>query len=100
MLVPLDLRERTIPLRSRKLQTGGFWRCETVLSPVTLSSPGFDLWAMLTTGAPLAQILLDRIGLDGRDRLRDVLGRLVERRFGSGPIRVTNAATVGHGVVR
>ena len=59
-----------------------------------------DMWAMLTVGTPSVQALFDRIGPAGRDRLRDVLGGIVEQRFGNGPIRLTNAATVGRGVAR
>ena len=58
-----------------------------------------DLWAMVTTGAPPVKVLLDRVGEEGRGRLHDVLGGIVEERFGGGPIRLTNAATVGWGVV-
>jgi len=57
-----------------------------------------DMWAMLTTGAPPVKVILERIGVDGHNRLRDVLGEIVEQRFGTGPIRLTNTATVGHGV--
>lgn len=58
-----------------------------------------DLWGMATVGAPAVQVLLDRIGPEGCERLRSVLGEIVSRRFGSGPIRLTNVATVGRGRV-
>jgi len=84
-----------------QMEAGGFNDVEVEFVSRDLEVAGFeDLWAMLTVGAPPVQVLLDRIGPDGRDRLRDVLGRIVEQRFGSGAIRLTNAATVGVGVVR
>ena len=40
-----------------------------------------------------------RIGSQGKSKLRDTLAKIIEQRFGSGPFRVTNVATVGCGVV-
>ena len=56
------------------------------------------MWSLLTSGAPPVQILLDRVGTAGEERLRESLEEIVERRFGGGPIRLTNVATVGQGV--
>jgi hypothetical protein len=55
---------------------------------------------MLTVGAPPVQALFDRVGPDGRERLRDTLAGIVDQRFGSGPIRLTNTATLGFGNVQ
>ena len=67
---------------------------------MTLEIANFDeMWGMLTAGAPPVQVFFDRIGSTVRDRLRDVLAGIAEQRFGSGSIRLTNAATVGRGAV-
>ncbi len=61
--------------------------------------PDFEhMWGMFTAGAPPVQVLFDRIGPDGVTRLRDTLAEIVEQRFGGGPIRLTNVATIGSGV--
>ena len=84
-----------------QMEAGGFNDVEVEFVCRDLEVAHFDdLWAMLTAGAPPVQVLLDRIGPSGQNRLRDVLGGIVERRFGSGSIRLTNAATVGRGTVR
>jgi hypothetical protein len=51
----------------------------------------------LTVGAPPVQVLFDRVGAAGQSKLRDTLGEIVEKRFGSGPIATTNVATVAVG---
>jgi len=59
----------------------------------------FDaMWEMLTSGAPPVQMLFNRVGPEGKGKLRDSLAGIIENRFGSGPIRLTNVATVGSGV--
>lgn len=84
-----------------QMEAAGFNDVEVEFVSRDLEVAGFaDLWAMLTVGAPPVQVLLNRVGPDGRDRLRDVLGGIVEQRFGSGAIRLTNAATIGRGDVR
>ncbi len=84
-----------------QMESGGFNDVEVEFVSRDLEVDNFDdMWAMLTVGTPSVQALFDRIGPAGRGRLRDVLGGIVEQRFGSGPIRLTNAATVGRGVVR
>ncbi len=81
-----------------QMEAGGFTNVEVEFVSRDLELADFDqIWAMLTVGAPPVRVLFDRIGADGRDRLRDVLAEITEKRFGSGPIRLTNAATVGHG---
>lgn len=68
--------------------------------PKTLELPNFDsVWGMLTVGAPPVQMLFDRVGADGEERVREALATIVEERFGSGPVRITNAATLGSGTV-
>ena len=60
--------------------------------------PDFEtIWLMLTAGAPPVQVLFDRIGPSGKERLRDELREIIEDRFGTGPIRMTNVATIGSG---
>ncbi len=56
------------------------------------------VWGMMTSGAPPVKMLLDRVGPEGERRLRHTLGEIIEKRFGGGPIRLTNTATVGVGV--
>jgi len=84
-----------------QMQAAGFQQVEVDFVSRELELEEFDdLWSMFTVGAPPVQVLLDRVGADGKSRLRDALAELVEKRFGSGPIRTTNQATVGHGTVR
>jgi len=83
------------------MEAAGFQQVEVDLVSRELELQGFDdLWSMFTVGAPPVQALLDRVGPDGKSRLRDALAELVEKRFGGGPIRTTNQATLGHGTVR
>jgi SAM-dependent methyltransferase len=56
-----------------------------------------EFWRMLTAGAPPVQVLFDHIGPEGRERLEDALRSIVTDRYGSGPIVVTNVATLGSG---
>ena len=56
-----------------------------------------SLWAMLTVGAPPIKLIFDKVGADGEDRLRDTLANIIEKRFGSGPVSVSNSATIGSG---
>ena len=57
-----------------------------------------EIWTMLTVGAPPVQALFDRVGPGAKERVHDALAQLIDERFGSGPIRFTNAATIGYGV--
>jgi len=57
-----------------------------------------DVWAMLTAGAPPIQALFSRTGPGGKERVREALAQIIDDRFGSGPIRFTNTATIGYGV--
>jgi SAM-dependent methyltransferase len=57
------------------------------------------LWTMMSTGAPPVEMIFDRVGDDGKARVRDALAEIVEKRWGSDPIRVTNVATVASAAV-
>ena len=84
----------------RLMQGGGFQEVDIESIPRELEvADADDLWVMLTTGAPPVKLLLDRVGRAGRDRLRDTLAGIIDQRYGSGPIRLTNTATVGSGRV-
>jgi SAM-dependent methyltransferase len=84
-----------------QMEAGGFIDVEVEFVARDLEVAGFDeMWAMLTVGAPPVQALFDRVGPDGRERLRDTLAGIVDQRFGSGPIRLTNTATLGFGNVQ
>lgn len=81
-----------------QMEAAGFQDVEVELVARELEVPDFaELWAMLTAGAPPVQVLFDQIGHAGKERVRDQLHAIVEDRFGGGPIRVTNVATVGSG---
>jgi hypothetical protein len=52
---------------------------------------------MLTVGAPPIEMIFDKVGADGKGRVHDALANIIEKRFGSGPISVSNTATIGSG---
>ena len=82
-----------------QMEAAGFRDVEVEFVARDLEVPDFDLmWRMLTVGAPPVQVLFDRIGPSGKDRVRDKLREIVDQRFSGGPIRMTNMATVGSGV--
>jgi SAM-dependent methyltransferase len=82
-----------------QMQAGGFRDVEVELVARDLEVGSFgDLWGMLTVGAPPVRMFLDRVGEVDRDRLRERLVEIVEERFGAGPIKITNVATLGSGV--
>jgi SAM-dependent methyltransferase len=58
-----------------------------------------EMWGRLTIGVPPIRKLFDQIGQDGIGHLHDALQSIVRKRFGDGPISVTNTATIGYGVV-
>jgi len=83
-----------------QMEAGGFREVEVDFVSRELVVDGFnDLWAMLTAGAPPTKMLFDRVGSEGKNRIHDALADIVERRFGSGSISMTNTATVGCGNV-
>ena len=82
----------------QEMQVAGFRNIEIDTEARELEVASFDeMWEMLTVGAPPVQMLLDRVGDEGRNRLRDGLRKLIDQRFGEGPIRTTNVATIGSG---
>lgn len=81
-----------------EMEAAGFRDVEVDFVARDLEVAGFEqMWSMLTVGAPPVQALFDRVGPEGRDRLRDRLREIVAERFGAGPIKVTNVATIGAG---
>lgn len=82
-----------------EMEAAGFAQVEVTEVTRTMEVPGADaVWAMITSGAPPVQMLLDRIGAEGEVRLREALDRIVRERFGDGPVTVANTATLGTGV--
>jgi SAM-dependent methyltransferase len=82
-----------------QMEAAGFQDVEVDFVSRDLEVADFDtMWRMLTSGAPPVQMLFDRVGPEGKDKLRYTLAGMIEERFGAGPIRLTNVATVGTGV--
>jgi SAM-dependent methyltransferase len=82
-----------------QMEAAGFDDVEVDFVSRDLEVADFDaMWEMLTCGAPPVQMLLDRVGPEGKNKLHDALAGIVDKRFGAGPIRLTNVATVGCGV--
>lgn len=83
-----------------EMQGGGFRevRVELVERYLELDSVE-EAWDMLTVGAPPARALLDRVGESGAEKIRETLAESLSERFGDGPLRFRNVATVGIGVV-
>lgn len=83
-----------------QMEAGGFKDVEVDFVSRDLEVTGADqIWGMLTSGAPPVRMLLERVGSQGESKLRDTLAKIIEQRFGSGPFRLSNVATVGCGVV-
>ncbi len=83
-----------------EMEAAGFGEVQVDFVSRDLEVPDFDgVWSLLTSGAPPVKVLMDRLGAAGEERLRDTLGDIVAQRFGNGPICLSNAATVGVGVV-
>lgn len=81
-----------------EMEAAGFRNVEVELVARDLEVKDFEtMWKMLTVGAPPVQVLFDRVGPSGKERLRQQLREIVDERFGAGPIRLTNVATVGSG---
>jgi hypothetical protein len=76
----------------------GFRDVEVELVARDLEIASFEeTWNMMTAGAPPIQVIFDRVGSAGQDRIRGQLQRIVRKRFAGGPIRLTNVATLGSG---
>jgi len=83
-----------------EMEATGFRDVDVELVARDLEVPDFEtVWGMLTVGAPPVQVLFDRIGEGGKQRVHDVLRENVDERFGGGPIKLTNVATLGSGTV-
>jgi len=83
-----------------EMEAAGFKDVEVVYVPKTLVLDSFEsLWTMLTVGAPPVKILFDQVGDDGQEKVYDALAEVIEKLFGSDPISMTNAATIGYGNV-
>lgn len=81
-----------------EMEAAGFRDVEVEFVARDLEIPDVDtIWGMLTSGAPPVKALLDRIGPSGEERLHDKLREITEARFGGGPIKLTNVATLGSG---
>jgi SAM-dependent methyltransferase len=82
-----------------EMEAAGFDDVEVDFVSRDVEVSDFDtMWEMLTCGAPPVQMLFNRVGPGGKTKLHDTLAGMVEKRFGTGPIRFTNLATVGCGV--
>ena len=70
-----------------QMESAGFDDVEVDFVSRDLEVAGFDtMWGMLTSGAPAAQMLFDRVGPGGKNKLRDTLAGITEKRFGAGPL--------------
>jgi SAM-dependent methyltransferase len=79
-----------------ELGAAGFREAEVEFVPRTMVTESVDsMWSMLTSGAPPAKALLDRIGPEGSARTREALSTLLTERFGNGRIEFENYATLG-----
>jgi SAM-dependent methyltransferase len=82
-----------------EMEAAGFQDVEVDYVSRVLELPDFEsTWNMFTVGAPPVKMLFDKVGEAGKENVRQALAAIVEERFGGGPIRLTNAATVGCGV--
>lgn len=81
-----------------EMEAAGFLNVEVEYVAKDLTVNNFaEMWAMLTVGAPPVKMLFEKVGNDGKAKIHDTLAKLVEKRFGSGPITVSNTATLGIG---
>jgi hypothetical protein len=81
-----------------EMKAAGFRDVEVDYVPREIELADADqVWGMMTSGAPPVKMLLYRIGSEGESRLRDALNAIIEKRWGGGPVRLTNTATVGSG---
>lgn len=83
-----------------QMEAGGFKDVQVEYIDRAVEVENFEaLWEMFTAGAPPVQVLFDRLGPESPERARDALAKIVDDRFGSGPITMTNTATLGSGAV-
>jgi len=83
-----------------EMEAAGFENVNTKYVTRELEIPDFETaWGMMTVGAPPVQMLFDRVGEGGAQRIRAEMAKIVEQRWGRGPMRMSNAATMGCGCV-
>jgi len=83
-----------------EMEAAGFKNVETAYVSRQFSVENADaIWKMLSSGAPPVKLLFDKVGEEGKMKVREALEQIVQERFGNGKIEVTNAATVGVGTV-
>jgi SAM-dependent methyltransferase len=83
-----------------EMESAGFKQVEVGHVSRVAVVENFDkFWGMFFVGAPPIKFLMDSIGAEGKDKLRDALAEIVQQQYGNGPISMTNVATVGTGVV-
>lgn len=83
-----------------QMEAAGFQKVHVEYIERDLTVSNFaQMWAMLSVGAPPVKLLFDKVGSGGINRIHDSLAEIVEEQFGSGPITITNSATVGVGTV-
>lgn len=81
-----------------EMEAAGFRDVEVEYVTRDMEVPDFEAaWSLLTVGAPPVQVLFDRIGPAGQERVRDQMREILYQRFGEGPIELTNVATLGSG---
>ena len=81
-----------------QMAAAGFQEVETKYVTRTMTIEGFDMmWAMMTAGAPPVKMLFDQVGEAGKSKVKDALQEIIASKFGDGPIRLTNSATLGTG---
>lgn len=83
-----------------EMEAAGFRdaRIDLVGRDVEVESAG-QLWEMLTMGAPPVRALFERIGEAAVAKVRTAMREILAERFGNGPIRLRNVATIGTGLV-
>jgi len=82
----------------KDMKIAGFKEVEVKYVSRDMEVTDFDeLWAILTAGAPQSTALFQRLGNGGKEKVQDALKKLIEERFGNGPIVLTNVATVAYG---
>lgn len=80
-----------------EMQAGGFEGVEVGHVSRTIDFEFDSMWSAMTSGAPPVKAIFAKIGDMGQEALRTALHEVVTDRFGDGPIRITNVATIGVG---
>jgi len=98
---PLPVFSLSDPVSFKEqMEAAGFMNVEVEFVAKTLVIESFDtLWGMLTIGAPPVKILFDQVGDEGIVRIREAMFEIIDKRYGSEPISLTNVATMGYGNV-